>query len=202
MAMTSPWDVATRLADGDALAVEEAIRYLENDPWEFRSGYAKATLLRRLKHIELAEADKSRLGAVLIRYVDIGWRWDFEEACTLARFLETDALRASLRARLRARDASTAMRALTMLLRLRRADLSAADLDRARTVLVEWAARDGRLRLRMRGHVRRLWSPQWGRALVALADSRSDAPKAFGARRLLRTVPNLARRAREADPER
>jgi hypothetical protein len=42
MAMTSPWDLATRLAEGDASAVEAAIAYLEDDPWEFRSGYSKA----------------------------------------------------------------------------------------------------------------------------------------------------------------
>jgi hypothetical protein len=200
--VTFPWDVATRLAAGDALAVEEAISYLEHDPWEFRSGYAKATLLRRLKHIELAEVDKIRLDGVLIRYVDIGARWDFEEACTLARRLNRDTIRSALRSRLHAADVSVALRALTMLLRLRHAHLSAADIDRARTVLVEWAARGGYLERHFAGRVRRLWSPQWGRALVALADSLDDSSTASGARRLLRTVPNLARRTREADPKR
>lgn len=194
-------DLATRLAEGDASAVEEAIRYLENDPWEFGSGYEKATLLRRLKHIALSEADRDRLTIVLIHYVDVGGRWDFVEACTLARSLGTDTLRKHLRLQLHGADMSAAIRALTMLLRLRRARLSAADIDRGRIVLLEWAARCEFL-ARTEGRVPRLWSPEWGRALIALADSADDSPGASGARRLLREVPALARRTREADPER
>jgi hypothetical protein len=117
MAVISPEDTAARLIAGDASAVEDAIGYLENDPWEFRSGYAKATLLRRLKHVELAELDKTRLQTVLLRYVDVGARWDFREACTLARHLDSGSLRAGLRSRLHGTNVSVAARALTMLLR-------------------------------------------------------------------------------------
>jgi hypothetical protein len=175
-------DVATRLARGDESAVEEAIRYLESDPWVFGSGYEKATLLRRLKHVALSENDKTRLGRILMHYVDVGWRWDFEEACTLARSLGTAPLRNKLRLRLHDADASIAIRALTMLLRLRRARLSTADVERGRSLLVEWAARDGYLPLHTAGRVRRLWSPAWGRALLALADSVDESPRATGAR--------------------
>jgi hypothetical protein len=194
--------MAERLAAGDASAVKDAMEYLEQDPWEFRSGYAKATLLRRLKHIEFAEPERIRLNRVLVRYVDVGLRWDFKEACTLARNLDNDSLRGSLRSRLHAPDISVAVRALAMLLRLRHAGLDAADVIRGRAVLVEWAASGRHLDRQIAGRVRRLWSPQWGRSLVALADSVDESPTSSGARRLLGTVPKLAVRTREADPER
>ena len=120
----SPSEMADALAAGDASAVDEAITYLERDPWEFRSGYAKATLLRRLKHVELTGAQIARLERVLLRYVDVGLRWDFREACTLARRIETRSLPDALRERLRATDVGVALRALTMLLGLRRPSLS------------------------------------------------------------------------------
>jgi hypothetical protein len=202
MAVISPGDTAARLIAGEASAVQDAIGYLESDPWEYRSGYAKATLLRRLKHIELAELDKVRLQTVLLHYVDVGARWDFREACTLARHLDSVSLRAGLRSRLHGANVSVARRALMMLLRLRHSSFSPRDLDRARAVLVEWAAGDRWIGLSMGGRVRRLWSPDWGRALTTLAETSNKSPSSYGARRLLRTVPTLAQRAREADPRR
>lgn len=47
-------------------AIECAIRYLEFDPYYFRSGYIKSKLLTRLKHIDLSDNDRIRLRAVVL----------------------------------------------------------------------------------------------------------------------------------------
>lgn len=41
-------DVPSRLRNGDETAIEPALRFLEADPWCFRSGYLKASLMRAL----------------------------------------------------------------------------------------------------------------------------------------------------------
>lgn len=41
-------DVPRRLRDGDQTAIESALRFLEADPWCFRSGYLKESLMRAL----------------------------------------------------------------------------------------------------------------------------------------------------------
>ena len=91
-----PWHTAERLPTGDAGAIEDAIHYLEDDPWEFRSGYAKARLLRRLTHIELDSQQAGRLRRVLLAYVDVGPRWDFREAASLARRIASTEFRDEL----------------------------------------------------------------------------------------------------------
>ncbi len=96
-------------------------------------------LLRRLKHVELSPAQTDRLEGVLLRYVDVGLRWDFREACTLARRIDTASLSAALRSRLSASDVGVRLRALAMLLRLPRPALTPAKLSAARELLLQWA---------------------------------------------------------------
>lgn len=188
-------EVADGLAGGDETALEAALVYLEVDPWSFRSGYAKATMLRRLKHVALSDRDVDRVTAVLLRYVDVGPRWDFREACTAARVLASPALATELRQRLHGRDEDVALRALAMLIRLRGNALRPADLPRGQAVLLHKARSWTYLPLSMEQWVRRLWSPAWAAQLLAVADDRSNADS-VAARRLLRLVPHMAERAR------
>jgi hypothetical protein len=190
-------------ASADASAVDEAIAYLERDPWEFRSGYAKATLLRRLKHVELSDRQVVRIERVLLYYVDVGLRWDFREACTLARRLDSRArstvLRSGFRSRLSAADVGVAVRALTMLLALRRPGLSAHELEAARALMLRWAAeRDDARYLRpsrsIEKIVRRLWSNEWAQSLHELAVAPPENPQRRAARRLLKVAPRRHRR--------
>ena len=53
------------LAAGDADAKESAIKFLEFDPYYYRSGYIKSKLLVRLKHIKLTASEIRRLQKVV-----------------------------------------------------------------------------------------------------------------------------------------
>ena len=54
------------LKAGSAEAIEMAIRYLEADPWYFRSGYHKADMLRLLRKHPLNEDQNSRLRRLIL----------------------------------------------------------------------------------------------------------------------------------------
>ena len=191
--------IADELAAGDPTAVNDAIAYLERDPWEFRSGYVKAQLLRRLKHVELSRVQTDRIESALLHYVDVGLRWDFREACTLARRIATPSLSDALRARLSATDVGVRLRALTMLLRLPQPALSPTEASAARELLLEWAStRDDPRFVRpsrsIEWMVRRLWSPEWAQSLQAHASANASDPLRRPARRLLAVAPRRARR--------
>ena len=53
------------LSAGDAEAKESAIKFLEFDPYYYRSGYIKSKLLVRLKHIKLTASEIKRLQKVV-----------------------------------------------------------------------------------------------------------------------------------------
>jgi hypothetical protein len=54
------------LQKNDPGAIEMAVRFLEADPWFFRSGYFKADMIRLLRRAPLAEDQRVRLQAVVI----------------------------------------------------------------------------------------------------------------------------------------
>ena len=53
------------LSAGDADAKESSIRFLEFDPYYYRSGYIKSKLLVRLKNIKLSASEVKRLQKVI-----------------------------------------------------------------------------------------------------------------------------------------
>ena len=53
------------LSAGDADAKESAIKFLEFDPYYYRSGYIKSKLLVRLKNIKLSASEVKRLQKVI-----------------------------------------------------------------------------------------------------------------------------------------
>ena len=55
-----------RLKKGDLEAIELAVRYLEVNPWYFRSGYHKADFLRLLKRQPLSDEQCARLRKVIL----------------------------------------------------------------------------------------------------------------------------------------
>lgn len=195
-----PWELAWQIDRNAAAAdVEAAIRYLEADPWDFRTGYGKTMLLRRVKRAELSQTQRARVRNVLLHYVDVGPRWDLREACALAPAVADRQLRDDLVERLHADDRPRALRALRMLLRIRRPRLGRTDVERARAVVLHTYGERRWPPLYLRHVVRRLWSPAWGQELVAAADDEHD-PFSAGARSLLHEVPRLAARARGTSP--
>ena len=109
------WESIERLRNGDRDAIEPAITFLEVDPWAFRSGYAKETILRFLKRADLDDEQAARLRKVIVAVVDAGDRREFRGYCRLARRVADDGLRLALLERLRSSDRGRARRALWVL---------------------------------------------------------------------------------------
>ena len=109
------FETLERLRVGEPDAVEAAIAFLEIDPWAFRTGYAKETILRYIKRADLDPSQAARLRAVVLRAVDVGDRREFRGHCKLARRIVDDQLRIDLLARLRSEDSGIARRALWVL---------------------------------------------------------------------------------------
>src|SRR4051812_19999705 len=118
------WELVAELKVGSHAAVQFALRFLEVDPWCFRSGYAKELIARRLRKVEVTDEQRDRLGKVLIHAVDVGDRREFSEYCKLARAHAKPPVRVELKARLTADDAGVGRRALVMVTSLRKPRLT------------------------------------------------------------------------------
>ncbi|MGE3075763.1 MAG: hypothetical protein AB7N24_18755 [Dehalococcoidia bacterium] len=91
------WHRISALARQDTTGVEDALVFLETDPWCFRSGYAKQTIVRLLRHVPLTDAQRDRLLASLLKPVVAGPRWEFREYCKTARAFSTPEFEGRLR---------------------------------------------------------------------------------------------------------
>lgn len=116
------WDDYDRLRRNDWSGLESAIRFLEADPFFFRSGYVKARLLRLVKRAPLDKAQTKRLRAVCLAAVDGRDRREFRFYCRLAMRLDDSILRVSLQERLGRPDEGVRRRAGWMRDALRRAE--------------------------------------------------------------------------------
>lgn len=101
----------TLLKCGDAQAVEMAVRYLEADPWYFRSGYIKEQLLKELKGTALREDQRHRLRAVILERINKGCGREFRRYCRLARTLTTTEFAQRVRKAMRSADVNISRRA-------------------------------------------------------------------------------------------
>ena len=72
------------LQNGDAQAIEMAVRFLEADPWYFRSGYHKETFLRALRKQLLSDDQCARLRRVILSHVRGGYRRETRAFCRFA----------------------------------------------------------------------------------------------------------------------
>jgi hypothetical protein len=105
------WDAYDALKRGDPSGAEEAIAFLEADPWFFRSGYTKEKLLLRLTRLELTPRQAQRLRHVVLAAVDFRDRREFRRFSRLARKVDSPDLRAALRERLHSPDEGVQRRA-------------------------------------------------------------------------------------------
>ena len=88
--------LAERIDAHDSDAIEQAVIYIEADPWVFRSGYFKDHLLRRLRRATLTEQQRERLREALLAVVDMHDRREFRRYCRLAAAVANDDFRAKL----------------------------------------------------------------------------------------------------------
>jgi hypothetical protein len=109
----------TGLKAGDPAGIEYAVRFLEADPWCFRSGYTKARLIPAIARFELDESMRQRLARVVLAVVDDPRRRrEIREYGTLARVAATANLRAQLEERAAATDPQVQFNARQVLERL------------------------------------------------------------------------------------
>jgi hypothetical protein len=80
---------SARIRAGDADFVERAICYLEVDPYHFRSGYNKATLIRCLKRLSLSPRQQARLRGVVLHALDGHDRCEIRDFWRLASRVQT-----------------------------------------------------------------------------------------------------------------
>jgi hypothetical protein len=78
-----------RLQKGDLEAIEMAVKFLEADPWYFRSGYYKAETLKYLKRYALSQGQCARLREVLLSRVWGRPVREFRAYCRLASKIST-----------------------------------------------------------------------------------------------------------------
>jgi hypothetical protein len=81
---------------GDPSSIETLVRFLEADPYCFRSGYMKADIIHRLTRIDLDESTRRRLRDVLFAAIENPTRREFRRHIRLARYLEDKEMRSRL----------------------------------------------------------------------------------------------------------
>ena len=77
------------LKDANTSIIPDCIAFLEADPWFFRSGYAKAEILRRLKNLPLTDVQRKRLLKIILQAVDYEIRSGFSDYARLAGVIHT-----------------------------------------------------------------------------------------------------------------
>jgi hypothetical protein len=100
-----------RLRCGDASGLEVVLRFLEADPYFFRSGYLKGDLIRCILRLDLSQSDAQRLCSVVLRVVDTANHYEFRWYRRLARKVDSPPLRRGLAERLDGRDPDARRRA-------------------------------------------------------------------------------------------
>lgn len=61
--------IGRRIRDGDRAAIDEALRFLEADPWCFRSGYLKEELMTALANTTLPDDLRGRVQGVVLHHL-------------------------------------------------------------------------------------------------------------------------------------
>jgi hypothetical protein len=99
------WAAVADLKAGDPRGLEYGVRFLEADPWCFRSGYTKAKLIFPITQLQLDGDVRERLARVVLAVVDDPRRRrEIRHYGRLARAVGTAELRAQLEQRTAATD--------------------------------------------------------------------------------------------------
>jgi hypothetical protein len=107
--------VLVKIRAGEQPWLEAAFRFLEADPWFFRSGYIKGKLARAFKKVPFNARELNRVRYVLLARVLGHDRSEFKEYCRLAAKVANSGLRSELERALKKGDDRVRWRARTML---------------------------------------------------------------------------------------
>ena len=106
-------------AQGGTEEAELLLQFLEEDPYFFRSGYAKKVAIQRLKKFNLTSRQCGRVTQLILNRVDSTYHRAEKDYARLAlRFCQPDALLPALAERLKAIDPMVGVRARSILGRL------------------------------------------------------------------------------------
>lgn len=100
-----------RFRNGEADLLEHAIRFLELDPYVFRSGYTKAEIIRCIKWLPFRQDQIQRLQGVVLRVIDKCDRNEFRAFCRLAAAVDSPDFERLVGERLRSADSGIRRRA-------------------------------------------------------------------------------------------
>ncbi len=190
-------DIVARVRQDAPHGVDDALTFLEADPWCMRSGYAKERVLRALGGAHLNPDQRRRGVAVVASYVLGPDRREFRRVARLAWALDAD-VRSLLLETLRRGDPVAARHALWLLVRTPELDAESLDLGRAREILLEacttedvyWRQRDWLV-----AAARRICSDEW-RYLITARALATGEPALL---RLLAVLPDVDLSAPERD---
>jgi hypothetical protein len=100
------WEDSTRerLRAGDPATVEDAIVFLETDPWFFRSGYLKERVIGALKRAPFSSGQRERLRHTIVGVCRGRNRREFRDYCGLAVAVWTREFEETIRAEASAHD--------------------------------------------------------------------------------------------------
>jgi hypothetical protein len=184
--------IGARVGDDDPEAIEEALTFLERDPFFFRSGYARERIARRLAHCDLTPAQKARARSLVVSTVDGLRHCPMPGLGKLAGAVADNSLRRELRGRLHHQDAARARRALRIVVHVRRPGLTSDNIEAARRHVLAEAAGGTWLSPSVARLARYLWSREWEAELATLVPY--HGPDRAGAKRLLEAAAKRRRR--------
>lgn len=104
-----------QLKNGDPAAIETAIVFLSTDPYFFRSGYIKETILRYLNRVVLNKKQIEQVQAILLERIAGEGRREFRSYCRLAKKVIDEAFIAKIQKLLLSENKNVSSRAKIML---------------------------------------------------------------------------------------
>jgi hypothetical protein len=188
--------VEDQVLAGDSGSIDEALAYLRSDPYYFRSGYSRDRLAGRIARAALTEAQRAEARTFVLLCVDGLAHCRSRELGRLAGATADNALRRDLLDRLRSKDRDVVRRAIRVVARIRRPDLTDADRAVARQLVIEDAARSVWLTREVDRLARWLWSREWEDELRGI--TRHHGPGRAAAKRILAAAD--ARRKKRPGP--
>ena len=181
---------------GPRTDIDAALTYLEADVYEFRSGYERARIARRIAGLSLDAAERARARKYVLDVVDGDKHCAQQALGQLAHAVADNTTRAALRTRLHAADVRVARRAVRTLSGVRHPGLTTADLTAARALVLADAGHTTWLSPNVEKLARWLWTPEWEAELRALTQHHD--PERAAAKKLLESVDR--RRAKRSGP--